>query len=55
MCQQCAVLQERIDRYRRAVNQRFDPVTTERLKEGLAELETQKAALHFSGEHARDV
>jgi hypothetical protein len=54
MCQQCAVLKERIDRFRRALNHRFDPVTTERLKEGLAGLERQKAALH-PGEDARDV
>jgi hypothetical protein len=54
MCQQCAVLKDRIDRFRRAVNHRFDPVTTERLKEALAELERQKAALH-PGEEARHV
>jgi hypothetical protein len=46
MCKQCDELQARIDRFRRALTQRFDPLTTQRLEEGLAELETRKAALH---------
>jgi hypothetical protein len=54
MCQQCDELQVRIDGFRRALTQRFDPLTTQRLKEGLAELETHKAALH-PGEGVRDV
>jgi len=46
MCQQCDELQFRIDGFRRALTQRFDPLTTQRLKEGLDELEARKAALH---------
>jgi hypothetical protein len=46
MCQQCNDLQVRIDRFRRALAQRFDPLTTERLEAGLADIEAEKAALH---------
>jgi hypothetical protein len=46
MCQQCDELQVLIDSFRRALTQRFDPLTTERLGEGLAQLETRQAALH---------
>ncbi|MCC8975884.1 hypothetical protein [Bradyrhizobium brasilense] len=35
-----------IDMFRRALDQRFDPLTTDRLKVGLAEMEAKKAALH---------
>ncbi|MCP1733386.1 MULTISPECIES: hypothetical protein [Bradyrhizobium] len=35
-----------IDMFRRALGQRFDPLTTDRLKVGLAEIEAKKAALH---------
>jgi hypothetical protein len=50
MCQQCEALQKRIMTYRRALTQRFDPLTTERLEAGLAEIVAQKAALHPEGE-----
>ncbi|WP_283843114.1 hypothetical protein [Bradyrhizobium sp. Ce-3] len=35
-----------IDMFRRALCQRFDPLTTDRLKVSLAEMEVKKAALH---------
>jgi hypothetical protein len=50
MYQQCEALQKRILTYRRALSQRFDPLTTERLEAGLAEIVAQKAALHPDGE-----
>jgi hypothetical protein len=46
MCQQCEQLQLQIDKFRRALTQRFDPLTESRLKSGLTELEVQKASLH---------
>ncbi|MCS3476247.1 hypothetical protein M2212_003093 [Bradyrhizobium elkanii] len=46
MCKQCDDLQVQIDMFRRALGQRFDPLTTDRLKAGLAEIEERKAVLH---------
>ncbi|MHC2550354.1 hypothetical protein ACVJ6Q_001639 [Bradyrhizobium elkanii] len=46
MCKQCDELQMQIDMFRRALGQRFDPLTTDRLKVGVAEIEAKKAALH---------
>jgi hypothetical protein len=50
MCQQCEALQKRIMMFRRALAQRFDTLTIERLEIGLAEIEAQKAALHPESE-----
>jgi len=46
MCERCDELQKQIDRYNRFLHQRFDPLTEERLKAALAELEKRKAELH---------
>jgi len=46
MCEKCEQLQIEIDRYKRALAQRFDALTTERLKTGLATIEAKKVALH---------
>ena len=46
MCEQCDEFQEKIDRYRKFLNQYFDPLTTKNIKRAIEELEQQKAALH---------
>jgi hypothetical protein len=46
MCGECDDLQKKIDQYRRFLKHRFDPLTEERLKAALAELEERKAGLH---------
>jgi len=46
MCEQCKNLQKQIDQFRRLLQHRFDPLTEERLKAALAEMETRKVDLH---------
>ena len=46
MCEQYKNLQKQMDQYNRLLQQRFDPLTEERLKAALAELEKRKAQLH---------
>jgi hypothetical protein len=46
MCEQCEILQKKIDQYSRILLHRFDPLTEERLKAALAEMEKRKAELH---------
>jgi hypothetical protein len=46
MCEKCQGLQARIDTFRRVLIHNFDPLTTERLRAGLAELEAEMSALH---------
>ena len=46
MCEQCDDLQKRIDHYNRFLTQRFDPLTEERMRAAMAELEKRKAELH---------
>jgi hypothetical protein len=46
MCEKCTELDEKIEHYRRFASYPFDPLTTERIKDLIAELEQQKKALH---------
>jgi hypothetical protein len=46
MCDQCDRLKEQISHYRRFLNQRFDVLTEERIKDLIAGLERQKEAMH---------
>ena len=46
MCEQCEKLQKQIDQYYRILNYGFDPLTEERLKTAVSELEKRKAELH---------
>jgi hypothetical protein len=49
MCDQCDKLEERISHYRLFLNQRFDPLTEERIRALIADLERQKETMHFWG------
>jgi hypothetical protein len=46
MCKKCDELQKQIAQYQRFLNQIFDPLTQERWKAAVAELEKRKAELH---------
>jgi hypothetical protein len=46
MCEQCKNLQKQIDQFSRLLQNRFDPLTEERLKAAVAEMEKRKADLH---------
>jgi cell fate (sporulation/competence/biofilm development) regulator YmcA (YheA/YmcA/DUF963 family) len=46
MCEKCAELDERIERYRRVSSSINDQLTIDRIKELIEELQLQKAALH---------
>jgi hypothetical protein len=46
MCEECEKLDKRIGRYRVLAGQIFDPLTAERIKDLIKELEQQKEALH---------
>jgi hypothetical protein len=46
MCEQCQNLQKQIIHYRQFLKQRFDPLTEERIKAMIAELEQRKEAMH---------
>jgi hypothetical protein len=48
MCDQCERLQDAISHYRQFLKQRFDPLTEERIKSVIADLERRRAALHSS-------
>ena len=50
MCEQCVEIDERIARYRRIMLSISDDVTIERFKEGVADLEAKKLALHPESE-----
>jgi hypothetical protein len=43
MCEQCEILQKQIDQYNRFLLHRFDPLTEERLKAALLDLERRKS------------
>lgn len=45
MCEQCENLQKQIDQFSRILQHRFDPLTEERLKAALAEMERRKEEL----------
>jgi hypothetical protein len=45
MCEECETLQEKITRYRRFLD-RFDPLTDERMKQLIADLERRKEKMH---------
>ena len=46
MCDKCAELDEKIERYRRVSSSINDQLTIDRLKALIEELHAQKAALH---------
>jgi hypothetical protein len=46
MCDKCAELDERIERYRRVSSSINDQLTIDRIKTLIEELQAQKAALH---------
>jgi hypothetical protein len=46
MCDICKILQLQIDRYKRVLKSGCDPLTEQRLKDAIAELERRKAELH---------
>jgi hypothetical protein len=46
MCDQCRKLDEKISHYRLFLNQRFDPLTEERIKALIDNLERQKETMH---------
>jgi hypothetical protein len=48
MCDQCDKLKEKIARYRPFLDQRFDPLTEQRIKALIADLEWQKQTMHSS-------
>jgi hypothetical protein len=46
MCDICKILQLQIDRYKCVLKFGFDPLTEQRLKDAISELERRKAELH---------
>jgi hypothetical protein len=46
MCEECEKLREKITHYRQFLKQRFDPLTEERMKQVIADLERRKKAMH---------
>jgi hypothetical protein len=45
MCEKCEQLAKKIVRYREIVEQAFDPLTTDRIRDLIGELEQRKAAM----------
>jgi hypothetical protein len=48
MCERCDKLEEKILHYRLFLNRRFDPLTKERIRALLADLERQKKTMHYA-------
>jgi hypothetical protein len=46
MCDQCRDLDKKLLRYSEFLRQGLDPLTSERIKEAIKEMEKHKAALH---------
>lgn len=46
MCDHCDKLEEKISHYRLFLNQRFDPLTEERIRALIADLERQRETMH---------
>jgi hypothetical protein len=46
MCEECEKLRGKITHYRQFLKQRFDPLTEERMKQVIADLEQRKKAMH---------
>jgi hypothetical protein len=46
VCEKCVEIDKKIERYRRIQQSILDQLTVDRAKELIADLETQKAALH---------
>jgi hypothetical protein len=46
MCEQCEDLQNKIDKYRHFLQHPFDPLTLERIKVAIVDLEQRKAEVH---------
>jgi hypothetical protein len=50
MCEECKAVQLRIDQFKRVLNYGFDPLTEQRLRDAIKELERHKAELHRTHE-----
>jgi hypothetical protein len=48
MCEKCDDLDKKISRYAEFLRQGLDPVTSERIKEAIKEMQKHKTALHRS-------
>jgi hypothetical protein len=46
MCEKCDAVQRQLDRFKRILSYGFDPLTEERLRDAIKELEQRKAELH---------
>ena len=46
MCEECEKLRGKITHYSQLLKQRFDPLTEERMKQVIADLERRKKAMH---------
>jgi len=46
MCEECEQLEKQITRYRRFTEQALDPLTQDRIKALINELEQRKTAMH---------
>jgi hypothetical protein len=46
MCDKCDQLDKAIAQYRRVSKQGFDPLTNERIKDAIDEMERRKVSLH---------
>jgi hypothetical protein len=46
MCEQCKNLQKQIDQFSRILQYPLDPLTEQRLRAAVAEMENRKAELH---------
>jgi hypothetical protein len=46
MCEKCIELDDKMERYRRIASRIYDQLTLDRIKELIAELESEKAQLH---------
>jgi TATA-binding protein-associated factor Taf7 len=49
MCEECEQLAQQITRYRKFTQQALDPLTQERIKALVKELEQRKTAMHQGG------
>jgi hypothetical protein len=46
MCDKCLYIDKAIHKFSEVARQGFDPLTTDRMKAAIAEMEQRKAALH---------
>jgi hypothetical protein len=46
MCDKCLNIDDAISKFREVIRHGFDPLTTDRIKEAIAEMEQRKIMLH---------